>query len=143
MALQSLLRTKEEETLAVLHKWLSDDRDYLKMRAVVAGIAEPDLLKSPDFAEEALRLHRIVVSNMPENPGKLTAQFIALRKALGYTISVIVSSLPEQGFQFIEELCETKNANIMWIIRQNLEKKRLSSAFPEEMRRIHNLIKSR
>jgi len=49
----------------------------------------------------------------------------ALRQALGYTLSVVTAASPETGFHLMEELAALPDPDIIWIVRENMKKKRL------------------
>lgn len=78
--------------------------DPLEMRAVAAAVAEPALLKDRTFAEAALGLQRQVVYRAVQIPDRRSDSFRALRKGLGYTLSVVVQAIPEEGFDLLAEL---------------------------------------
>ena len=64
-----------------------------------------------------------------------------LRKALGYTLSVVVSTQPEEGFAFLASLSETQDSDLQWILRENLKKKRLSYHYPDRVYHIKQLMR--
>lgn len=97
MAIQRLIEARPERTLSTLAGWIQDD-DWLVMRAVAAGVAEPELLKDESISEQALKLHRAIVACIVASADRRSEEFKALRKGLGYTFSVITAALPEEGF---------------------------------------------
>jgi hypothetical protein len=48
-----------------------------------------------------------------------------LRKTLGYGWSVAVVALPDVGKTLFERLLESDDPDVIWIVRENLRKKRL------------------
>src|SRR5258708_3172781 len=49
-----------------------------------------------------------------------------LRKAVGYTVSVVAAGAPEKGFALMRECAGWGDADINWVLRENLKKKRLA-----------------
>jgi hypothetical protein len=68
--------------------------------------------------------------------------FRVLRKGLGYTLSVVVRALPEEGFTLMARLVDSGDPDALWIVRQNLKKKRLMRHFPQEVEAIERRITS-
>ncbi|MHB0877635.1 MAG: hypothetical protein ACYC5O_16480 [Anaerolineae bacterium] len=132
MGLQRLLAVAEGETLAALESWV-DDGGPLQWRAVVAGLAEPSLLGRKALAERALALHERVLSRVATAPDRRAPDFKALRQGLGYTLSVVVAALPEPGFALMRRLAASADADVRWIVAENLKKNRLVKPFPAEV----------
>ncbi|WP_243670770.1 hypothetical protein [Methanoculleus chikugoensis] len=108
------------------------------MRAAVAGgIAEPDLLAEPDLAEAALRFHRKILIRIYTAKERRSEAFRALRKSLGYTLSVVIAALPPTpGFEYLRQLATLDDQDIRWIVRENLKKNRLEKQYPETVQHI-------
>lgn len=51
--------------------------------------------------------------------------FRVLRQALGYCWSVAVAALPEEGQAALEKWFSSDDADVRWIMRENLRKQRL------------------
>ncbi len=132
MALQKLLSNSDIRIRKELEDWI-EQGDWLVLRGVVAGIAEPSLLKDVGFAKWALEVHVKVFDRLGVSSNRKSDEFRILRKALGYTLSVVVKAVPSTGFQLLEELIKKEDADIKWIVKENLKKKRLLSNFPEEV----------
>ncbi|MFX1559483.1 MAG: hypothetical protein ACFFBL_02735 [Promethearchaeota archaeon] len=132
MALQKLLSGGDINIRRELEDWI-DEGDWLVLRGVVAGIAEPSLLKDRVFAKWALEAHSKVLQKIRASPNRKSDEFRTLRKALGYSLSVVVKAIPSLGFHLLEELIKMDDADMKWIIKENLKKKRLVSNFPEEV----------
>jgi hypothetical protein len=62
-----------------------------------------------------------------------TDDFKALRRALGYTLSVVVRALPNPGFAWLRELAASSDPDVRWIVRENLKKNRLVKNYPQEV----------
>lgn len=86
MGLQSMLAARSRETIPALEAWVQAG-DCLEIRAVVAGVAEPALLKDPGIAEAALRLHQATLDRVLHNRERKSEPFRVLRQALGYSLS--------------------------------------------------------
>jgi hypothetical protein len=65
MGLQYLM-AKNSDCLEALEAWISDER-WLVLRAVVAGVAEPPLLKDEGIAKAALGLHQGIIARVVES----------------------------------------------------------------------------
>src|SRR5208283_24648 len=129
MALQDMIES-EPETAEQLHEWVRGE-DWLEMRAVAAGVAEPRSLRDADAARSALRLHRAVFERILSSGMPRSGEFRVLRQALAYSLSVVVAALPEEGFSYLEELIVKRDADVLWICRENLKKNRLASRYPQ------------
>jgi len=131
-SIQSLLATHREEVLRELEGWSRGD-EWLRMRAVVAGVAEPPLMKDSRIAEEGLKLHKKVMGRVLHARERSSPEFRALRQALGYSFSVIAVARPRDSFAYLEELVASKDDDAIWIVRENLKKDRLRKNFPKEV----------
>jgi hypothetical protein len=139
MGLQRLMAVRTEDVLRHLEIW-STNGDPLEMRAVAAAVADPPLLKNDAVKIEGLQLHRLIFHNLVASQYRKSDAFKALRKGLGYTLSVVVQANPEQGFPFMEELVGSKDKDVHWILKQNLRKNRLIKYFPEQVEHVKNLL---
>jgi hypothetical protein len=137
MALQRLIKERGEGLLDSLEGWI-ESGSWLEMRAVAAGLAEPSLLGDRGVALRSLDFHRRIVSRIKGAKG--SAELRVLRKGLGYSLSVVVREVPEEGFECLRELCTQDDQNIRWIIRQNLRKNRLVRKFPERVHYLQNML---
>lgn len=135
MGLQRLLAAAPQEVVAEIADWVRPD-NWLEMRAVAAGIAEPGLLTEETLSRAALDVHRRIMDQVLLCKTRGTEEFLTLRKGLGYTLSVVVAALPGPGFDYLRELAGTENRDILWILKNNLKKKRLTRDFPEEIERL-------
>ncbi|HEY46393.1 MAG TPA: hypothetical protein G4O14_06380 [Anaerolineae bacterium] len=139
MGLQRLAEARARDTLMALESWI-DEGDWLEMRAIAATVAMPSLLENEEQAAWALSLHRKIFDRVLETQDRKSEQFRVMRKALGYTLSVVVSALPREGFEFMTQLIEPQDKDVKWILRENLKKKRLEMNFPGEVAEIKNLL---
>jgi hypothetical protein len=139
MGIQKLLAKQSQETLKTLENWITDNK-WLAMRAVAAGIAEPPILKDSEIARRALELHKKIFARIRSSNERKSDAFKTMRKGLGYTLSVVVYAVPKEGFALIQQLVGLQDADILWIIQQNLKKNRLTKNFPEDVSSINELL---
>ncbi|NDJ74962.1 MAG: hypothetical protein GYB65_01775 [Chloroflexi bacterium] len=145
MGLQRMLAHNWRSTVRRLRR-ASQDAGPLQWRALVAGVAEPDLLQ-PDTASgtthtlDALDLHYRALAYLrrlrPET--RRTDPVRTLRKALGYTVSVVVTAAPEAGFAQMRAWAAWDDPDVTWVIRENLKKKRLAP-WPDEVNALHEVV---
>jgi len=140
MGTQRLITGQGNDALKRLEEWVIDN-DWLAMRAVAAGVAEPALLKDERIAMQALELHRKIFARILESRERRTPEFKILRQGLGYSLSVIVRAVPRGGFQYMRQLADSPDTDVMWILRENLNKSRLVKNFPDEVAWIRKLLK--
>jgi hypothetical protein len=139
MGLQKMLARKPEETLKALDCWI-ENSDWLVMRAVVAGVAEPRLLRNVHVVRKALEFHKKIFAKILAAKERKSNEFKALRKGLGYTFSVVIYGLPKEGFRLMHKIASSEDADILWIVKQNLRKNRLLRNFPDEVALVKNLF---
>jgi len=139
MGLQKMLARKPEETLNELDAWIANG-DWLVMRAVVAGVAEPRLLRDAQTAKKALEFHKKIFVKILDARERKSYAFKAMRKGLGYTFSVVICGLPKEGFRLVHKMASSQDADILWIVKQNLRKNRLIRNFPDEVASVKNLF---
>ncbi len=135
LGVQNLLAARQEETVAGLEGWI-ESGSWLPMRAAAAGIAESDLLGEPELADAALRLHRKILIRIYTAGERQSEAFVALKKALGYTLGRVVAALPGVGFEYLRQLAALDDRDVRWIIRENLEGDTLRRQYPETVRHI-------
>ena len=124
MAIQDLMDVRPESTIDVLQFWIHEE-SYLLHRAVVAGIAEPRMMKNRDIARCALELHKAILENVACEANRRDPDYMVLVKGLCYTLSVVIVGIEEAGFTYLENLLTTDHPVIHKIVRENLKKKRL------------------
>jgi len=132
IGLQKLIAKQGQDVLAELNAWVAKN-DWLPMRAVAAGVAEPALLKDDQIAKVALELHKKIFSRMLAAGERRTSEFRILRQALGYSLSVVVCAIPKEGFEYMRRLAGSHDSDVIWVMRENLKKNRLSRNFPDEV----------
>jgi len=140
MGIQKLVEREGEKTLKELEGWIVTGT-WLAMRAVAAGVAEPALLKDKHTAKQALALHKKIFERILSGNEHKTEVFKVLRKGLGYSLSVVVAAIPEEGFEYMRQLVESPDKDIRWILKENLKKNRLIKNYPDEVASIQELLK--
>ncbi len=133
MALQ-LIGEKDAAALRdIVTAWLPD-ASPLTMRAIVAGLAHPPLLADPDFARFSVDTARPIMATLSRADAEArgSESFRILRQGLGYALSVFVAHAPGEGFALLRKFAALRDPDVAWVIRENLKKKRISEAFPEE-----------
>jgi hypothetical protein len=140
MGIQKLVAKQSRNTLKGLESWI-DDSEWLAMRAVAAGVAEPALLKDKQTARGALELHKRIFDQILAIRERKSDEFKTLRQSLGYSLSVVVCAIPEKGFEYMQRLVDSQDGDILWIIKENLKKNRLTKNFPSEVAAIRKLLK--
>jgi len=140
MGLQRLIARQGQSALVELDNWIVGS-EWLAMRAVAAGVAEPSILTDERIAADALELHKKIIAQMLASDERRTIEFRTLRQALGYSLSVVVRAAPRPGFDFLNKLAGSSDADIRWIMKENLKKNRLTSNFPKEVAELSNRLK--
>jgi hypothetical protein len=138
MALQRLAARRGSTTWQALAGWIKQG-GLLEMRAAAAAVAEPALLRDPASARQALDMHRDILAQVLRVRERKSAAFKILRQGLGYTLSVVVQAVPQQGFEIMAQLAVSPDPDVGWIVRENLKKKRLVNNFPEQIASIQRL----
>jgi hypothetical protein len=140
-AIQILIENNDVLVLDDLQNWLRAKNHWLLMRAVAAGVAEPRILIEEKFVSKALEFHKIIINHITINNERNSEEFKTLRKALGYTLSVVICATPKKGFDYIKRLLQIQDKDIIWIVKNNLKKNRLLKNFPNEVKSLLRILK--
>ena len=138
MGIQKLVAKQSKNTLKGLESWI-EKNEWLAMRAVAAGVAEPALLKDEPTARGALELHKRIFAQILATRERKSNEFKTLRQALGYSLSVVICAIPKEGFEYMRQIIDSQDADLLWIIKENLKKNRLIKNFPNEAAAIKKL----
>jgi len=141
MALQ-LIGEKDPAALRdIVGQWLPGAA-LLEMRAIAAGLAHPPLLGDADFTLFCLETSRTILKEAARTPAasRRRDDFRVLRQGLGYALSVFAEKSPREGFRLLEETASSGDADLQWIVRENLKKNRLVGKYPEDVRRVASLL---
>jgi hypothetical protein len=139
MGIQKLIAKQGKKTLKELDGWIVKN-EWLAMRAVAAGVAEPALLKDEEIAKDALELHKKIFAQILGTGERKSAEFKTLRQALGYSLSVVVCAFPDEGFAYMRQIAKSHDADVLWVLRENLKKNRLVKNFPDEVAAVKKLV---
>ena len=123
MALQRLGAGDMEALLGSMGGWSTGN--LLEKRAAAAALCEPSLLSHKPQGRRVLRLLDKITASVTEMEDRKSPEFKTLRKGLGYCWSVAVAAFPEEGKPLMEKWLATTDQDVLWIMRQNLKKKRL------------------
>ncbi len=135
-----LNEVKGQSMLKELQTWIVKDH-WLRMRAVVTGVAGPSLLKDEETAKQALEFHKEVFNQIRNSKDRKSEEFKVLRKGLSYSLSVVVQAIPKDGFEYLEELITFQDQDILYVVKQNLKKNRLIKNFPLKVKKVRKLLK--
>ena len=138
-ALQRLLYRYGAPFSHYLEQWAQTGSSY-ELRAAAVSVADPPLLENTDFAFKALYLHRLVFSRFQKFDNIDREARRVLVQGLSFSLSVVVTALPEAGFDFMAELAHEDNKDIQKILKTNLAKDRLNAKYPEQTRRVSDLL---
>ncbi len=141
MALQRIGDANVNAMLNITGDW-AGDRPYVQ-RAAIAGASEPRLLRDPSAARRAVELVDRVTVAFAAAVDRRSDEARTLRQALGYCWSVVVAADPEHGRPTFERWVSSDDADIAWIVRENLGKKRLQAAGPAWARELASRIEAR
>ena len=119
------------------------DASPLEWRAMIAGVAEPALLRDPAQAADALDLHYSALVFLRRLPAEVrhNDDVRALRKALGYSVSVVAAALPAPGLAQMRAWALWHDPDVDWLLRENLKKRRLA-AWPDALDTIRAALDS-
>ena len=129
MALQRLGDADMDRLLAEMQEWAQGNP--LEQRAAAAGLCEPRLLKDPRHVRAVLDILDQITASILANPSRRSEEFLALRKGMAYCWSVAVAALPEEGKPRMEKWLAEPDADVRWIMKENLKKNRLARVAPD------------
>jgi hypothetical protein len=141
MGLQRLGDADSDRMCRIVREWAGAESLYVR-RAAIAGICEPRLLVDRATALTALDVLDQVTGSLAAVPAadrRGSDPFRVLRLGLGYCWSVAVAALPDEGFPRLERWATDADRDVRWVIRTNLQKKRLPAADPVRYRRLCEL----
>jgi hypothetical protein len=124
MALQRLGQVDMDSLLPEMEEWSKGN--LLEKRAAAAALCEPNLLREEKHIQKVLQLLDGITASIQRVEDRKSDEFKALRKGLGYCWSVAVVALPEEGKKRMERWFSSNDQDVLWIMRENLRKKRLT-----------------
>jgi hypothetical protein len=123
MALQRWGDADMSALLKAMNEWVKGT--LLERRAVAAAVCEPRLLRDPKHAKRVLKLLDTITASIVRETDRRAEDFKTLRQALGYCWSVAVVASPINGKRAMEKWLVNPDADVAWIMRENLKKDRL------------------
>lgn len=123
MALQRWGEADMDSLLREMQRWSKGN--LLDRRAAAAALCEPRLLDKPSHARSVLRVLDSITASIQDLQERRSDEFKALRKGLGYCWSVAVAALPDEGKKLMEKWFDSDDKDVVWIMKENLRKKRL------------------
>lgn len=126
MALQRLGMKDMGRLLNAMEEWSAGNP--LEQRAAAAALCEPALLKNKKDVVRVLAILDRITESVDAVENRKSEEFIALKKGLGYCWSVAAAAYPEEGKRAMEKWFSSKDKDIIWIMKENLNKNRLEKA---------------
>jgi len=105
-------------------------RDRLVQRAVVAALCEPPNLRDFRDAAQVVVLLDDITGSIISAADRKSEPFRVLRQALGYGWSVAVVACPDAGRAAMDRWLNSPDADVRWVMRENLGKARLVRVDP-------------
>lgn len=139
MGLQFLLDKHPDFVIENFNNWLKD-KNFLELRAIATAYADPQLLKRKIISQNGLKTHRKIFDIIIASTERKSDDFKTLRKALGYTFSLIALVYTPNCFGVMKKLLELNDNDITWIVKENIKKNRLIKNFPERVEEIKQII---
>ena len=123
---QRVLTADWDAGMEMVRSWLLSG-DPLRIRAAVAAVAEPRLLRDAAHATEAFEVVRQATDALLATPAerRRADDVRVLRAALGYAISVVTVASPDAGISLLHQLAAADDTDARWIAKENLRKARL------------------
>ncbi|WP_424711778.1 hypothetical protein [Microbacterium sp. SLBN-111] len=123
---QRVLTEGWDAGMQTVDDWLGSG-DPLLMRAAVAAVAEPRLLRDASHATQAFEVIRQATNALLATPADRRREddVRVLRAALGYAISVVTVGSPDAGIPLLQQLAASDDTDARWIAKENLRKARL------------------
>ncbi|HET6449733.1 MAG TPA: HEAT repeat domain-containing protein [Spirochaetia bacterium] len=133
MALQKVGEADAAELIGIVSGWMTD-ASWLEMRAIAAALAHPPILTG-DVAAFSLEVSGRILAAMSRADAaeRRRDEFRVLRQGMGYALSVFAAAAPAEGFALLRKTAAVSDRDLAWIVRENLKKKRLAAASPDEV----------
>ena len=124
IALQRLGDEQPDLLAEIARDWVTGTA--LEARAAVAGLAEPRLLRDRSLVPAALDVMDAATALVADaSPASAKSDARVLRQALGYAWSIVVAAHPSAGWPRLESWTASSDADVAWIVAENLKKDRL------------------
>ena len=125
MAAQRIGDADPVRLCTLVEAWVRDG-DPLVVRAGVAAVCEPRLLRDPATAQAAVAACERATAHLLAVPAdrRRDGSVRVLRQGLGYCWSVAVAAEPARGLPAFDAL-PLDDPDVAWVVRENRTKKRL------------------
>ena len=128
MALQHFGERDMDALLQLMEVW--SQGSLLEQRAAAAALCEPKLLAKPEHACQTLEILDQITASVESSAERKSENFRVLRQGLAYCWSVAVAAFPAEGKRRMSKWFSSPDADIRWIMRENLKKNRLTRMDP-------------
>ncbi|MBU4335421.1 MAG: HEAT repeat domain-containing protein [Actinobacteria bacterium] len=126
MAVQRIGDTDPDRAVALVRAW-TGDRDPLVVRAGIAAICEPRLLRTAPMARVAVAACQQATEHLLDVPAdhRRDPEVRVLRQGLAYCWSVAVAADPGAGLPVFTAL-DRDDPDLAWVVSQNRRRQRLA-----------------
>ncbi len=128
MALQNVGKDNFDYLLEIANKWSAGN--WFEKRVVIAALAEPALLTNLDFSQTVFDIFDQITGSILTVSDRENEGYRVVRQGLAYAWSVVVAAWPNDGKARMEYWLQSEDKDIHWIMKQNLNKKRLKKMDP-------------
>lgn len=141
MAFQRIGERDFDALRAIFSGWLGS-ASLLERRAIVAALAHPPILRSPDRTGYCLEVSDRILADILVlgREARRAEEFRVLRQGLEYAISVFVAPFPVEGFDFLRKWAQLDDADVRRIVKSNASKNRLVGRYPEQAAEVVALL---
>jgi hypothetical protein len=124
MGLQRLGAVDMRTLLREMRSWAKGN--HYEQRAAAAALCEPALLRREKDARDVLAILDRITTDLSLSEDRHSDSFRVLRKGLAYCWSVAAASAPAEGRTRMERWMRSDDRDVLWIMKQNLTKKRMA-----------------
>lgn len=123
MALQLYGEGYMSELIIEMQQWAEGSQ--FEQRAAAAALCEPKLLKNKQDTVLVLQILDRITSSIEAVKDRKSDEFNTLKKGMAYCWSVAICEAMEVGKSMFEPWLESKDKDVIWILKENLKKNRL------------------
>lgn len=141
MGLQRLGAVDMRTLLREMRAWAKGN--HYEQRAAAAALCEPALLKSERDARDVLVILDRITADLARSDDRRSEDFRVLRKGLAYCWSVAAASAPAEGRSRMERWMQSDDPDVLWVMKQNLAKRRMAAVGPDWVASWHETLSHR